>query len=73
MVFKLWDRFWNLPDGLLDPLDRYENSKKKSKNRFFGQFFHIGPLAGYIRPFGPINRCWEPSRLEDFDLSFTLS
>ena len=22
MVFKLWDRFWTLLNGLLDPLDR---------------------------------------------------
>ena len=47
--------------------------KEFSKNRFFGHSFHIGPLAGYIRPFEPIILCWEPSRVEDFDWSFTLS
>ena len=30
-VFHLRDRFWTLPDGPLDPLDRYKNPKKNSK------------------------------------------
>ena len=25
MVFELLDQFWSLPDGPLDPLDRYKN------------------------------------------------
>ena len=61
MVFKLWDRFWTLPDGPLDPLDRYKISKKKKD---FLEISHIGPLASYNRPFGPINRCWEACRLK---------
>ena len=39
----------------------------------FGRLFDIRPLADYNRPFGPINPCWEPSRIVDFDWSFTLS
>ena len=35
---------------------------KNSKNQVFRIFFHIGPLAGYIRPFEAINRCWEACR-----------
>ena len=41
MVFKLWDRFWTLPDGLLDPLDRYKNQKKNLKKSMFSFFLWI--------------------------------
>ena len=64
MVFKLWDRFWTLRDGLLDPLDRYFNPPPKIKNSIFWTFFHIGPLASHNRQLGPINRCWEACRLK---------
>ena len=40
MVFKLWDRFWTLPDGLLDPLDRYKNLEKDLKKSMCSKFFH---------------------------------
>ena len=73
MVFKLRDGFWTLADGPLDPLDRYKNPQKKFENLFFGDFFHIRPLAGYNRQLKPINRCWKPFRIQDFDWSFTLS
>ena len=49
MVFKLWDRFWILPDGLLDPLDRYKNPKKKfKKSVFFKVFFILDPWPAMI-------------------------
>ena len=39
MAFKLWDRFWNLPDGPLDPWIDI-NILKNMKNAYFG-LFHI--------------------------------
>ena len=37
--------------------------RKNSKIDFLDCFFHMGPLASYNRPLGPINRCWEACRL----------
>ena len=43
MVFELSDRLWTLPDGLLDPLDKYENPKKMAKIKFLDSFFILDP------------------------------
>ena len=39
MVFGLRERFWTLPDGPLDPLDRYKIPKNKFENLIFWTFF----------------------------------
>ena len=38
MFFKLWDWFWTVLDGLLDPLDRYKSPKKIQKSMFLTFF-----------------------------------
>ena len=34
-VVHLWNWFWALPDGLLDPLDRSKNPQKRYRKRYF--------------------------------------
>ena len=48
IVFKLWDRFWTLPDGPLEPLDRKKNPKTISKHRFFNDFLILDPGPAII-------------------------
>ena len=43
MGFKLWDRFWNLQDGPLDPLDRYKILKTNWKIDFLDHAFMFDP------------------------------
>ena len=40
-VFQLWNRFWSLPDGYFDPLDRY-------KNLFFLDFWFFKVFLKYF-------------------------
>ena len=48
MVVKVWDRFWNLPDGHLDPLDRYKIPKRIEHIDFLDSFFIIYPWRAII-------------------------
>ena len=51
VIFKLWDRFWTLPDGPLDPLDRYKNPKISDIHNFWIIFFIFDPWPAIIKHF----------------------
>ena len=53
MVFQFWDRFCNLPDGPLDPLDRYINPKTNQKIDVLDIIFILDPwpaIIGHLDP-----------------------
>ena len=55
-VFQLRNGFWTLPDGPLDPLDRYKNPKKKLNLFDFFQKYNLIKIRRIIVQF--CNTIW---------------